>query len=243
MTTLDSSSSVRLKHETVAAVLAREIRSGALRRGTRLSGEIALAKRFKVSRTTVRAALARLGEEGLIATRNGKGSFVCFEGQPLEARLGWAWALAAKGVATEVRIDRLARVHNARLARTLGLASGEFVVVERSWVLPSGVVACHEASHIPAAGRLRSIPEHGLSGGSLAVTLREAGLIFSHGRQRIRGRAIDAREAALVGAPQGTWMLELIRTSYDASGAFVEHVVGLLDPAHFEVGIRFGDES
>ncbi|MDA8296137.1 MAG: GntR family transcriptional regulator [Actinomycetota bacterium] len=243
MTTLDRSSPVRLKHEAVAAVLAREIRSGAVRRGARLPGEIALAKRFKVSRTTVRAALARLSEEGLIATRNGKGSFVCFAGQPVEARIGWAWALTAKGVATDVRIDRLALVRNVRLARTLGLASREFVVVERSWVLPSGAVACHEASHIPAIGGLRSIPQHGLSGGSLTATLREAGLVLSHGRQRIRGRAIDAREAALVGTPVGTWMLELIRTSYDASGAFVEHVVGLLDPAHFEVGIRFGDES
>lgn len=243
MTTLDRTASVRLKHEAVAAVLAREIRSGTLRRGTRLAGEIALAKRFKVSRTTVRAALARLSEEGLIATRNGKGSFVCFAGQPVEARIGWAWALAAKGVATEVRVDRLALVGNVRLARTLGLANREFVVVERSWVLPSGAVACHEASHIPAIGRLRSIPEHGLSGESLTATLREAGLVLSHGRQRIRGKAIDAREAGLVGAPPGTWMLELIRTSYDVSGAFVEHVVGLLDPAHFEVGIRFGDET
>ncbi|HQJ34652.1 MAG TPA: GntR family transcriptional regulator, partial [Rhodoglobus sp.] len=45
----------RLKHEEIAAVLAREIRAGELPTGDQLPGETALAERFSVSRNTVRA--------------------------------------------------------------------------------------------------------------------------------------------------------------------------------------------
>ena len=51
----------RLKHEEIAAVLAREIRAGELPTGDQLPGETALAERFSVSRNTVRAALSELG--------------------------------------------------------------------------------------------------------------------------------------------------------------------------------------
>ncbi|MGW2748273.1 GntR family transcriptional regulator [Streptomyces sp. NPDC001450] len=65
---------VPLKHQRVSRILAREIRSGRRPPGEQLPGEHALAQRFGASRTTVRAALAELTEEGLITTRSGKGS-------------------------------------------------------------------------------------------------------------------------------------------------------------------------
>ncbi len=49
-----------LKHERIASILAREIRSGRVGHGTQLPGELELAKRFSVSRNTVRSALAVL---------------------------------------------------------------------------------------------------------------------------------------------------------------------------------------
>ena len=62
---------ISLKHERVAAVLAREIKSGIVRRGAQLPGEVELARRFSVSRNTVRAALAVLADDELITTRPG----------------------------------------------------------------------------------------------------------------------------------------------------------------------------
>ncbi|UXX96562.1 GntR family transcriptional regulator [Streptomyces sp. AD2-2] len=73
---------VRLKHQRITEVLAKEIRGGHRPAGEQLPGEHALAQRFGVSRTTVRAALAELAEAGLIATRTGKGSYVLFDGRP-----------------------------------------------------------------------------------------------------------------------------------------------------------------
>ncbi|XVV39070.1 GntR family transcriptional regulator [Streptomyces sp. CA-100214] len=68
------------KHHRIVRVLSDEIRAGVHSDGSRLPGEHALTQRFGVSRTTLRQALQALGEEGLIATHAGIGSFVTFEG-------------------------------------------------------------------------------------------------------------------------------------------------------------------
>jgi GntR family transcriptional regulator len=65
---------VERKHERIVAALEAEIRTGLVKRGAQLPGEVALARRFQVSRNTVRSALAELCRAGLIATRTGKGS-------------------------------------------------------------------------------------------------------------------------------------------------------------------------
>jgi len=56
-------------------VLEDEIATGALRPGTRLE-ELALAKRFGVSRTPIREALLQLSASGLIEMKSRRGSFV-----------------------------------------------------------------------------------------------------------------------------------------------------------------------
>lgn len=56
--------------------LLREIVDGAYPNNTRLPTEAELAKAHGVSRPVVRAALARLRDDGIIASRRGSGSFV-----------------------------------------------------------------------------------------------------------------------------------------------------------------------
>jgi len=76
---------VPLKHERISATLSSEISTGHLKPGVQLPSEVALAQRFGVSRTTVRAALAELIDAGLISTRTGKGSFVRSQPVPPKA--------------------------------------------------------------------------------------------------------------------------------------------------------------
>jgi len=52
------------------------IMQGDLNEGDKLSTEQALAEQFKTSRPTVREALARLRSDGIIASRQGAGTFV-----------------------------------------------------------------------------------------------------------------------------------------------------------------------
>lgn len=230
---------VRLKHERITAELEREIRSGTAPRGQQLPGEMALAKRFGVSRTTVRAALAELNDAGLIATRTGKGSYVLFDGRPLDDSLGWAHALAAQGVDSHTRVIAITAVCDQELAARLCLDSDRFVVVERVRELADDSVISYERSFLPPVAGVRELPLHGLGGDSLTAVLTLAGLHPDHGEQRLSGRRLDSRESTLLRRESGAWFLETQRTSWAADGAFVEHVESLLDPEHFHLSLQF----
>jgi GntR family transcriptional regulator len=230
---------VALKHERIAAVLAREIRSGLVRRGAQLPGEVELAKRFSVSRNTVRSALAVLAEDGLITTRTGKGSFVLFDGRPLDSRLGWTYALAEQGVETRLRTLRIELDRDPELAGRLGLDSPDVIVIERLRQLADGAAISIERTRIPALQSLRDVPERGLENGSITATLHRAGLHLDHCEQRLRGRPLDAAEAELLGRPEGTWFLHTERTSWTADDRFAEYADCLLDPEHFELSLTY----
>ncbi|TCO49386.1 GntR family transcriptional regulator [Kribbella antiqua] len=231
---------ISLKHERIAAVLAREIRSGLVRRGAQLPGEVELAKRFAVSRNTVRSALAVLSEDGLITTRTGKGSFVLYDGRPLDSRLGWTHALAEQGVETRMRTLKIALEQDSALADRLGLESPDVIVIERVRQLADGAAISLERSRIPALDSLRDLPERGLENGSITRTLHSAGLHVHHCEQHLRGRPLDAGEAELLRRPEGTWFLHTRRTSWTADDRFAEQAEDLLDPDHFELSLTYG---
>lgn len=232
---------VSLKHERIAAILAKEIRSGQVRSGAQLPGEVELARRFAVSRNTVRAALADLNEAGLITTRTGKGSFVLFDGRPLDDRLGWAHALAQHGVNTHVRVLRLALEKDFELSERLGLDSPDVIVIERVRAIVDGAAISIERSCIPAIDGLRDVPERGLDDDSITTTLNKVGIYLHHGEQRLRGRAIDAGEAVLLGREPGEWFLHTRRVSWTADERFAEQVDSLLDPNHFELSLNYSE--
>src|SRR5262245_33969530 len=55
--------------------VADEIGRGRIKPGARLPGELHLAEQYGVARHTIRQALARLEQEGLVVTRHGLGTF------------------------------------------------------------------------------------------------------------------------------------------------------------------------
>jgi GntR family transcriptional regulator len=230
---------VNLKHERIASILAREIRSGRVGHGSQLPGEVELARRFAVSRNTVRSALAVLNEDGLITTRTGKGSFVLFDGRPLDDRLGWSHALAQQGVETRVKTLRLAHEQDDELAERLGLDSPEVIVIQRLREIVGGEAISLELSCIPALDELRDLPERGLDDDSITATLSRVGLHLDHCEQHLRGRPLDPEEAILLDRPEGTWFLHTRRVSYTPDNRFAEQVDSLLDPTHFELSLTY----
>jgi GntR family transcriptional regulator len=229
----------QLKHKRVAEALEREIRRGRLSYGERLPGESALAERFAVSRNTVRAALSELGDAGLITTRSGKGSFVTFDGQLLDARHGWARALRDSGAQLSVTVARCARIHDLALAKRLGVDGAEFVAVDRVRARRSGRAVSYECSRIPLTAETAVIPERGLVDGSLTRTLADAGLITARSEQWVSARRPSDQEAEAMGRDRDDWFLAVRRTNWTATGELAEHVESLLDPAHFQLHQTF----
>ncbi|WP_374201571.1 GntR family transcriptional regulator [Actinocorallia sp. API 0066] len=64
------------KYRDIAAILRDEIMTGAYPRGATLPPEPELAERFGTTRATLNNVLRVLRTEGLISTRQGKGTFV-----------------------------------------------------------------------------------------------------------------------------------------------------------------------
>lgn len=227
----------RLKHERIVEQLAKEIQSGRLAHGAQLPGENALAARFSVSRNTVRQALTELGNQGLIATHSGKGSFVTFDDRTIDDRLGWTRALADQGV--ETKVVRIALVEEAELAERLGLESAELIAVDRLRSIVDGSPISFERSRVPAIGSLRDLPWKGLEG-SLYDELRGVGLVPDSGEEWCELARLSAAEAELLQRPVGERFLRTRRLTRDINGQFVEHVESLLDPDRFRLHLKFG---
>lgn len=235
-----------LKHRRIAAALAREITAGVHVPGGRLPGEQALASRFGASRNTLRAALALLTEQGLIETRAGlgsyvtfgRGSFVTFDHQPLDASLGWSRALGSPQAAVSTELLRLELVHDPELAAEVGLDSDELIAVDRVR-RAGGTAVSYERSRVPALGALRELPARGLLGGSLTTSLRAAGLDACQGEECIELALLTRADAEVLGREPGAAFLHSRRITRDAAGRFVEQVDSLLDPQRFQLHLRF----
>ncbi|MEV7867692.1 GntR family transcriptional regulator [Streptomyces sp. NPDC088124] len=228
------------KHHRIARVLADEIRSGVHSDGSRLPGEHALTQRFGVSRTTLRQALQVLGEQGLISTHAGIGSFITFDGTPLDNRLGWAQALAEQGIELPVEVLRFEEVTDQELARELALETSAFIALDRVRRLADGQGVSLERSRVPAVGELAGLARRGLGGGSLSTALVAAGRVTDSGEGLVSVRGLDAAEAALLNRSPGESFLHLAQVYRAADGSVVEQVTSLLDPVRFQLHVRSG---
>jgi len=228
------------KPEQIATVLEHEIRSGLLGFGDRLQSENELVHRFSVSRNTVRKGLEELSSRGLITTKVGIGSFVTFDGMPVDDAIGWSRALANAGANAETRTLRLEIIEDAELAARLGVDSSSFIAVDRARTnVDDGHAISIERSRLPLSPELEDIPLRGLREGTLHQTLRGAGLVPDHGEEWVDIEMLSAADAAILDCAPGTPFLRTRRLTRAADGRAIEFVTSLLNPAHFALHLEF----
>ncbi|HWP62481.1 MAG TPA: GntR family transcriptional regulator [Candidatus Binatia bacterium] len=206
--------------------LAERIEAGELAPGSRLPTERELSESLGVSRMTVRAALARLVQRGLITRHQGSGTFVA---QPklrqdtshlrsfFEASLGQGLVPASR------LIERAEILATRHLAQELDLRVGEPVYKVVRVRSVAGVPVVLETSFFPA----RLVP------GLLDLDL-EGSSIYRLMEQHYAARPVRARqalepivagalEADLLGVALGSPLMLVERTAWDARGRAVEH--------------------
>ncbi|TCO53705.1 GntR family transcriptional regulator [Actinocrispum wychmicini] len=227
-----------LKHERIVEQLAKDIRVGRLPKGAQLPGENALAAQFSVSRNTVRQALTELGNQGLIATHSGKGSFVTFDNRTIDDRLGWTRALAEQGVPTVTTLVRLELIDDPALAARLD-CDPALIAIDRVRSIVDGSPISLERSRIPAIGPLRDLPTRGTAD-HIYDDLRAAGLMPEMGEESAELTRLTPEDATLLNRPENDHFLRTQRVSRDETGRFVEYVESLLDPDRFRLYLTFG---
>jgi GntR family transcriptional regulator len=230
------------KYKRIADSLTGRIRRGEIGKGGRLPGENELAQMYEVSRTTIRQALASLQQAGLIETWTGAGSFVRYDGAPLDDQIGWSKALAKQGIATTARILRLDRIIDAGLARELAIADAVFLALDRVRSTTAGEAISLERSRLPWRPGFAAVLRDGLIDDSLQRTLETLAIRSIGGTERVSLARLTAEEADALGQREGEAFLATRRIVADAGGRVVECVDSLLHPSHFKLQFSFGEQ-
>jgi GntR family transcriptional regulator len=206
--------------------IAGSIASGEYQPGARIPSETALAKRFGVTRMTVRQAVDRLISEGLVTRRHGSGTYVLHRWQAqrgLNRLTGFTEDMQTQGRNATVTELAHAEVEAPdRVREQLELEDGAHVVVlERLRRIDDEPVALHRIwlpfSLAPELAR------RSLDGGSLYETLeKQFGVRLTAARQRITAVAATEREATHLHVPARSPLIFTERLTRDANNRPVE---------------------
>lgn len=208
-----------MRYLDVAQRIRERIALGQLAGGA-LESETDLARRYGVSRMTLRRALETLRDEGLVSSRKGAGWFVAVD--PVRQALGRFTtieaALADAGATWERRVLEFgflpATVEAGDLlglrpgeevlrVRRLNLADGEPFAVVTVWV-PAGLGASLSRADVERATFYDLLPLRGVQLGGAVQTITAA--------------AATPDDAALLGVARGAPLLVCRRLTRDASG-------------------------
>ena len=237
---IDRRSPVPFYHQ-LKEIIAAEISGARLEAGARVSGDHELCRRFDVSRTVVRQALAELEAEGVVERVKGRGTFVATpkiaEGL-VQSLTGLSEDVAARGGTLRSDVRSLALVPaDAAVAKDLQVARGHPVVElirvryvdEVPWVLTRATL---RAEVVPG------ILDEDFSEQSLYALLESRyGLRMVHGHRSVEAALAGSDVAARLGISRAAAVLVLRSVSYDADDVPVESFVAYHrgDRSRFEV--------
>ncbi|MGD0555673.1 MAG: GntR family transcriptional regulator [Streptosporangiaceae bacterium] len=223
---VDKSSPVPLYFQ-IAENLRGAIENGTLAAGEKLGNEIQIGERLAVSRPTVRQAIQRLVQDGLLTRQRGVGTVVTRPGiqrklalsslhedlreagrRPATTVLSVAAVAATQEVATALGVQPGTRVLAIERLRE---ADGEPLAVMRNHLAP-GLLDTGDVADL-------------LSRSGLYETLRRQGIRFHAAEETIGARKATATEARLLQAARGSTVLTMTRVATDPTGRPIEYGV------------------
>jgi GntR family transcriptional regulator len=203
-----------------------------------LPSELELARQFKVSRVTMRHALGRLVEEGLITRRRGMGSFVNVDAVNRNAQqmrsAGLLENIISSALNTTVRLLSLERIAPAPdIAAELELPGGERVVKAVRVRSFQNEPVSHITTYVPESLAECLQPE-ALGSKPMLTLLEEHGINAQHACQVISARLADSQVAALLDTEVGAPLLAVNRLVRDGHGRPVQLLHGLYRPDRYQ---------
>lgn len=223
-------------------ILLSQIKSGQYRAGAKLPSERELAEAYDVSRMTARMAVQLLGQEGVVASRTGKGTFVSYASinQELQRLTSFSQEMEKLGLQATSRVIRAEITHAAdAVARSLGLKPGaEIAVLERvryAGSQPLAIELCH-LNHEVCRGILE---RYDFSRESLYRTLQQDyGIRLAKADQTISARLPTAEEQHLLEIDKHAPVLSLTRTTYTELDQPIETVYSVYHGAAYQLRTR-----
>ncbi|PFG34809.1 GntR family transcriptional regulator [Sanguibacter antarcticus] len=234
-----------VKYVAVRDHLQRRI--GSMEPGEQLPTEPVLCQEYGVSRITVRRAVDDLIREGLIVREQGRGTFVAERRYTQQVRETFAdrvtgffrqQSALGRTVTTEVLSNHVVRDITAATALGLNPAD-ELIELERLRFV-NGLLHQHVYTYLPA-GRFKALLDADLSHGSLFDHLdRDYGITLVRNDLLVRLDRPDGRIARALHVEDGTVVLAMESSVYEASGAAVAFGIARHTADNSEIAISLG---
>ena len=225
----------------IAFAMEQAIRRGDYKPGIQLPTEKQLADRFGVNRHTVRQAMNRLAETGLVRIEQGRGMFVAESA--LDYRIGARTRFTENLVTKQKKpLRELISAEQvpapAEIARALGIPTGAPL-----WQIETRNHADDRAvsmsSHYFAVDRFPNMPELFRRVHSITGALKLAGVADYHRRTtKIAARLIAANDARLLDLPRTRPVLISETVNVDERGRPVEYVRARFAADHVTLSIE-----
>ncbi|WP_349606834.1 MULTISPECIES: GntR family transcriptional regulator [Cupriavidus] len=228
------------RFQQVRLILRDRIRSGFYETGMPLPGERQLAEEFGVARVTVRSALARLQEEGLVARLRGKGTVPTFrhDAPAASVRSGLLDNIVSVSMRTRVTVLEWKRMPAPpAVSAALGLAPGAPVLkVVRVRKFKAQPIAYTEV-FVP--GELAgALDRHTLQDTPMLVALERHGVEVVSADQTLGAAVADLDVARILRIAPGVPLLRVSRVVSDRHGRPVQFLVGLYHPERYTYQMR-----
>jgi GntR family transcriptional regulator len=217
-------------YHRISELLREPIESGAMKPGDRIPSEEELCQQFAVSRTTVRQALQRLEQDGLIERHAGRGSFVA-QAEASAARfkmtclLGDLISLGLPAVATLE--ERATVVPPAAVAESMALEPGETVLTFLKLVSVDERVFAVRRTYLPQWMSDHLSDDDLRSERLLAVLTGKCGVDCIEAEQLVEAVVADSEVSGYLGLEVGSPVLSVTRSTVDSRRACIEHSINL----------------
>lgn len=228
--TLQRESSTSL-YEQIAQQLLQEIQQGAFGASGKLPSEAELVERFAVSRVTIRLALGKLGDDGVVERKQGKGTYVAAQQvrHDLDALRSFNESLLLQGLKPSMRL--LGHRQLAVPAELENLFKGHCVSVERLHFVDDEPIAFAVSYLVEALGsvdwtQMAQVPLY-------SVLEQVTGRPVTRADIAIRAREADKVLAEQLGVKRGTALLVMERTSWFSDGQCCDRSTFFIRPERY----------
>jgi GntR family transcriptional regulator len=219
-----------LRH-SLSQELRTRILAGEWRPGDRIPSEPELARRRTVSRSSMRAAITMLEEEGIVSRKHGSGTYVTYR-PALQHDLGRNFGVSSLIRSTGMRPGTVEETSGAvpapaAVAEALGVQEGAPVTSLRR-VRTAGGRRVVDVADWCRTEHLDPDDLPGIPDGSIYAALADRGLAVDHGVADLTPRNADGELARRLDVPRGTLVLTI-----DQIDRTVEGVAVLVSREHY----------
>jgi GntR family transcriptional regulator len=231
------------KYRQVYLTLKNDLDHGRYRRDKPFPSEIALAKKFGVSRVTLRHTMAMLQREGLIVRRPGVGTFPAQPDTRVKFRgtMDSFYETVRKASGRYViKVLGCLRVSTPPFVRESCANFGESCLqVKRVSRNRVGKKPIHFSTHYFPSALIKNVLGKKLSSNALMLNLKKAGVKSFRTDLAITTTLADLEAARHLGVQAGTPLIVTKRISFDKAGEPIEFMYAMTRPDQYEYVFRF----